>query len=262
MLNFTLFWPLLKREARALWAHPAFAGGGALALLAGVVIALSADDPQARIWMLFQILYYLVPLIALLSSVMLVRQDLREAPLLALLPGSSLARVLAKTTIAVGYLWGLLACLLVPVGVGEDVGKYLLLGAGAACVAMISTSLGVWQAFRGKSEVRAYFGALGCWCLLVFGSGALAYAAHLWLPAPATPLATLLTLMSNPVESFRIFVFFALNAVPMNPQTTNVVALWWLSHPLVWLVVISMIFTFLPLTRAMAGLRFRAHTSE
>jgi len=193
---------------------------------------------------------------------MLVRQDLGEAPLMALLPGASQARVAAKATVSTAYLLGLLLLLVLPSAFGGNAGDFLLLAVGGALVVLVCACLGVWRGFCAGTEVRAYFGALGWWCLLLFGSGALAFAAHQWLAPSATPVATLATLMSNPLESFRIFVFFGLNAVPMNPQTSNGLALWWMAHPLVWLAAISLPFASLPLLRAGWGLRYRAHGAE
>ena len=252
------FKPWIRRELCALPGHRSLLAGWLAALLGGAALALFGDTPTSRLWLLYQLFYYAVPLFALLGTIMLVRQDLREAPLLALLPGASPMRVGVKTLVALGY-FGVAALLLVaPSALRGEALRFARLLAGGLLVVAVFCSLGVWRAFRAKTEVRAYFGGLAWWLLLLLGSSAMAYGAHLWLRPEFTPTATLATLMGNPVEAFRIFVFFTVNEVPMNPQTQHPVAAWWLAHPLGWLGAVALLYALPALCLAGWHLRLRA----
>jgi len=262
MMKVRLWYPLLKREFCALCAHRTLLWGLLGALGTGVAVSLLAETADERLWVLYQLFYYVLPMFAMLGSIMLVRQDLGESPFLALLPGSSCARVVVKMMVSIVYVWILIALLLLPSAFGEDYAQFLLLGGGAGLVALVFVCLGIWRGFRSRTEVRAYLGGLVWWIVLLLGSGALGFCAHQWLRPEFTPAATLVILMSNPLESFRIFVFFGLSAVPMNPQTLNGVALWWMGHSMVWLALITLLFSFFLLLRAGWNLRLRAHSAE
>lgn len=255
------FWPLLKREIRGLCAHRLLSFGLITALGIGIGIAMMVDVREARLWVLYQLIYYIIPLLSLLVTIMIVRQDLREGPLLALLPGSSSARVAAKSLAAGAYLLVVLGMLFLP-SVVVDVGAWpvwLSLVAGSILLMGFFLCLGTWQGFRARHEVRAYFGGLGWWIVFLFGSAAFAYGAHLFFVPSVTPSLTLLSLMANPLESFRLFVFFGLSAVPMNPHSSNPVALWWMSHSLFWLTILVLFLGTFPLFHAGYRLRLRAH---
>lgn len=257
----TIWKPLWKREFRALCGHRSLLIGLLIAFVFGIAISSLAGAPEGRLWVLYQLVYYGLPLFSLLGTIMLVRQDLREAPLLALLPSASPARVMVKTGVAVSY-WSILLILLVLPSAFRGEGLRLFrLVEGGLLVVLVFSSLGVWRAFRARTEVRAYFGGLAWWLVLLISSGALAYGVHLWMRPEFTPQATLGLLMSNPLESFRIFVFFGVNAVPMNPQTNSDLALWWMEHPLTWLGIIAMGYFIPALLLAGRDLRYRAHAA-
>ena len=258
------FWPLCKREIRALCAHRLLILGLVASLGIGITIATIVDSPEARLWVSYQIIYYMVPLLTLLVTIMIVRQDLREGPLLALLPGSSTARVTAKSLAAGGYLVLVLSLLFLPSVVAGMAAwqSWLSLATGSVLLMVFFLCMGVWQGFRARHEVRAYLGGLGWWIVFLFRSAALAYGAHVLLVPSVTPSLTLISLMANPLESFRLFVFFGLSTVPMNPHTGNPIALWWMSHSLLWLTVVVLLLGSFPLFHAGYQLRLRAHQGD
>lgn len=251
--------PLLKRELRALLSHRSLMAGWGGALLSGIAIAFLGAGDEARVWILYQLIYYALPLLAMLGTIMLVRQDLREGPLLAHLPGASAARVGIKAAVSFGYFAILLGTLVLPSALRGAFPAFLRLVGGSLPLLLVFVGFGAWWAFRARSEIRAYFGGLATWLGFLLGSGALAYGAHLWLAPETTPAATLAILMSNPLECFRIFVFFGIDAVPMNPQTASPIAVWWLRHTMTWLLLISTPFIGFSLLHAGWNLRLRAH---
>lgn len=253
---------LLWRELQGILAHRWLGLGLAGAWMGGISV-VGVVTAESLLWTAFQVLYYLLPLSAILSAVMIVRQDLGEAPLLAMLPRSNGLRVLAKITVVALYSGAGLSLFLLPLAFGgAELSSLFSLLCGGGLVAVVCASLGVMIGFRSRHEVRGYLGGIASWLVLLLGSSLVAYVATLSLAPGYTPSVTLVALMVNPVESFRIHAFFGLSTVPMNPHTSNSVALWWLGHPLLWLAMVSFAYVAPTLWAAGRKLRYRAHALE
>lgn len=252
---------LLRREVSALRAQKAFLAGWSATALGGMAVASLSGSSESAIWILYQVVYYFIPLAGVLAAIVVVRQDLRESSLLAQIPGASLPRVIAKGIAAFAYaLVGMFLLIAPSLPARLEAGPALLLFLAGAALAAVSVSFGVFLGLRARHEVRAYFGGLILWLLGLLGSGFAAHAAHVFLAPEQTAVVTLLTLMANPIESFRIFVFFGLSAVPMNPHSANPVAQWWLANPLLWLLLVSLFHAVWPVMIAGRKLRYRSWT--
>lgn len=259
-MNGRLLLALLRRECGAFLAHRTFLGGWIGALLFGIAVERVGGGREASLWVLYQMMYYVLPLVSILSAIVIVRQDLPESALLAQLPSSTTARVLAKAGAAMAYvLIGMGLLLVPPLFGGLGMGPGGMLATAGALLGTFGVGVGVFIGFRARHEVRAYLGGLALWVTFLIGSGAIAYVAHLALSPQLSAVTTLASLMANPVESFRIFVFFGLSAVPMNPHNLNPLAEWWMVHPLLWLGLVTVFYAILSLITAGWNLRFRVY---
>ncbi len=190
---------------------------------------------------LLQITLYLVPLFGILIGTNAALGDLAEADLLLSQPFSAPVRLAAKCTASFCVLGAVVCLLFLP---------SLLVGGSRSIVSVIAASglgvlavflfLGLCIGFRIHDPVKAHMVSLVAWLLLVFGLDLLSLGL-LQLPwVRENPALWTVMLMANPLDALRIGALFGIQAVPFALESVPPLTRWWLSHPHLWMALISL----------------------
>lgn len=248
---------IIRREVQAALLNrfvPIFS----LAAFAVGLAPLLGDHPgDSAPYFLVQAILYLIPLFALLIGVGSAQADLEERPFLFSQPVARLTIILGKWVALLGIILLAASLLTLPsvLGAGSPVG---LLWVNTVTTGGTFLALGMAVGTSTDDRVKAHLNILCLWLVLLAGFDLLALLAVQAGLFHQSPTVWLFFLMLNPLAAFRIGALFSLGQVPLDLTQIPSLGQWWLTHPNLWLVLLSIGWTI----AALAWCRFRLHRME